>query len=256
MIKVLIIEDEVPAADQLSRMICAYDESIVIEGPLVSNAEIIAWFEHHERPHLIFSDIELLDGPVFHAFEKVKPETPIIFTTAYDQYAIEAFKTYGISYLLKPIEQIHLQQAMDKFWGFNKSFQKQNNLQVLEELKKLHFAPPIRYKSILNVNLSQGIYLLKVEEITCIRMEHGTPYAFKANGKKFPLSEQLTKLQEQLDPTRFFRLNRSDIIQVDAIEKIEKYFNDRLAVRIKGQSNAFISSTGKTPEFRKWLKAL
>ena len=106
--KVLIIEDEIPAGERLKGLIQEFNSSFELVGPLESNEEVINWFQANEQPGLIFSDIELLDGPVFYAFDKIRPKAPIIFTTAYDQYALDAFKTNGISYLMKPFDKEEL----------------------------------------------------------------------------------------------------------------------------------------------------
>lgn len=254
--KVLLIEDELPAADRLKAMIRKYDDRILIEGPLESNEAILGWFEQNEMPDLILSDIELLDGPVFLSFERLNPPAPIIFTTAYDQYTMKAFQTTGISYLLKPFVQEQLTAAMNKFRNLQQTFQTGIQQQLITELKKLHSKQAIPYKSRLNIKIGQDIYLLQVAEITCIRTKHGVPYAFKSTGKKLPLSEKISTFEEILDPNNFFRINRSEIVQADFIEKVEPYFNDRLAIRITGQKEVLITSAAKTPDFRRWINQL
>lgn len=251
--RVLIIEDEIPAAQHLWDLLKKYDKGLHLEGPLDSNTAIIGWFQKNEPPDLIFSDIELLDGPVFESLDQLYLSMPIIFTTAYDQYALEAFDTNGISYLLKPFEQKQLAKAMDKYQLLKKSFSDSDNGRLIEQIKQLHFNTGRAYKTRLNIKLGKGIYLLKVEEITCFRTHNGLPHAFKKDGKKYPLSHLLSELQELLNPNTFFRINRSEIVNMNFIEKIEPYFNDRLAVRIAGQKEVLVSSAGRTAEFRKWL---
>lgn len=254
--KVLIIEDEIPAAERLRDMVQKYDPNIEIEGPLDSNEVVINWFGQNPAPNLVFSDIELLDGPVFYSLERIDVGAPIIFTTAYDQYALDAFKTNGISYLLKPFEWEHFSSAMDKFQDLKKNFQGESNAQLIEDLKAIRSGQHSTYRSKLNIKMGQGMYLLNVKDIACVRTEHGQVQAFKADGKKIPLSNLISELQDELNPASFFRINRSEIVNANFIEKIEPYFNDRLAVTIRGQKAFLITSAAKTPEFRKWLNQL
>jgi DNA-binding LytR/AlgR family response regulator len=248
-----MIEDEIPAAHHLASMIKKYDGNILPEGPLDSNAAIVEWFRHNQQPDLIFSDIELLDGPVFQAFSQCLISAPIIFTTAYDQYTLEAFETNGISYLLKPFDLKQLSKAMDKFQLLKKGFSNTDNSQLIEKLKQLHLNTGQTYKTRLNIRIGNGIYLLQVTYISCIRMHNSLPHAFKKDGKKYPLSPLLAELEASLDPNTFFRINRSEMVNVNFIEKVEPYFNDRLAVSISGQKEVLITSAGRTPDFRKWL---
>lgn len=253
MMKILIIEDELPAARHLQDLLQSYGDDMELEGPIDSNAALLRWFRQNEPPDLVFSDIELLDGPVFEALAKLELHMPIIFTTAYDQYTLDAFETNGISYLLKPFDGEQLSKAMSKFHALKKSFIKSDNRQLIEQLRGLQLKGNPSYKKRLAIKLSKGIYLLKVEEISCIRIHAGLPHAFKKDGKKFPVSQSLTDLQELLNPDFFFRLNRSEFVNVDFIEKIAPYFNDRLAVSVAGQKEVLISSAARTPEFRQWL---
>jgi len=251
---VLIIEDELPAAERLCKLIIMYDDRILIKGPLESNIAILDWFKHNEHPDLIFSDIELLDGSVFNSLEAISFEAPIIFTTAYDRYALEAFKTNGISYLLKPFETAQFNGAMDKFELLKKSFQSDSANEVIAILKNLDLSQDIHYKTRLNVKIGKGMYLLNVDDIACIKTDHGIAYASKQNGKDLPLSNTISELQNDLNPAVFHRINRGEIININFIEKVETYFNDRLAVTVRGQKKLLVSSAGRTPEFRKWLK--
>lgn len=251
---VLIIEDELPAANRLQDLIWQHEQTVQIEGPLDSNEAVLQWFNSNGEPDLIFSDIELLDGPVFYALEQLALSVPIIFTTAYNQYALEAFQTSGISYLLKPFKLEELSKAMEKFRKLQKNFQRERHQQLIAALKEVHTSKIVSYKSRLVIKLSQGIYLLRVKDVTCIQTHHGVAYAYRVDGKKFPISEKLADLQEQLDPNQFFRINRSELIQVEYIEKVDSYFNDRLAINIKGQKKELITSAARTSAFRKWLQ--
>lgn len=254
--RVLLIEDEIPAAERLQTLILQYDRNMEIEGPLESNEAILNWMEKHEMPDLIFSDIELLDGPVFYALERMERQVPIIFTTAYNQYALEAFDSQGISYLLKPFELEDVKRAMAKYKALQKSFQPKPNHALITELKSMLSSQPAKYKTRLPIKTARGMYLLEVAEICCIKTENGILYAHKSDGKKVPLSIPVSQLQKELDPDSFFQINRSEIIHVSFIIRIESYFNDRLALLIKGQKEPLIASAARTPGLRKWLNQL
>ena len=254
--RVLLIEDELPAAERLKSLILQYDRNMEIEGPLESNEAILNWMKNHELPDLIFSDIELLDGPVFYALERMERQVPIIFTTAYNQYALEAFDSQGISYLLKPFELKDVKRAMAKYQALQKNFQSESNHDLIAELRSMLSGQKPRYKTMLPIKTAKGMYLLEVAEICCIKTENGILYAHTSDGKKVPLSITVSQLQKELDTDAFFQINRSEIIHVSFIIRIESYFNDRLALFIKGQQEPLIASAARTPGLRKWLNQL
>lgn len=250
--RVLIIEDELPAADRLVGLLKDYDASIEVVGVLDSNQSILAWYEVNSAPNLIFSDIELLDGQVFDSLKKVQITTPIIFTTAYEQYALKAFETSGISYLLKPYEQKEVDKAIEKY----KSFSTKNGIthEAINSLRNILSNTERQYKTKLSIKIGTGIYLLNINEITSVITQNGIAYAFKTTGKKLPLSGLLSEIMDTLNPNNFFRINRSEIVSAHFIEKIEPYFNDRLAIKIAGVEDKLIVSGARTPAFRKWLE--
>lgn len=251
--KVLIIEDELPAARRLVGLLKSYDPDIYIVGVLDSNKAIRKWADLNEQPDLIFSDIELLDGQVFDTLSELTLVAPIIFTTAYEQYALDAFDTNGISYLLKPFDLEQVAKAIQKYQSLKLRDTDNNTQQLLEELKNALSAKPKPYKTKLSVKLGKGMYLLDVNEISFITTANGLPYAFKGNGQKMPLSNLISELEQSLNPRIFFKINRGEIVNAHFIEKIESYFNDRLAISIKGSKNKLIVAASKTPAFRKWL---
>ena len=252
--KVLIIEDELPAARRLTQLLKSPGFDIELVGLVDSNESLLAWYETHEAPDLIFSDIELLDGQVFDGLQKMNWSTPIIFTTAYDQYALDAFNTNGISYLLKPFEEQSVKKAIDKYHSLKAT----NNIndEIISALKALFRQTNSTYKTKLSVKLGNGIYLLNISEISCITTENGLVYAHQLNAKKLPLPHLVSELEAMLDPQVFHRINRGDIVNAHFIEKIEPYFNDRMVVKVKGQTNQLIVSGGRTPAFRQWLKEI
>jgi DNA-binding LytR/AlgR family response regulator len=253
--RILIIEDEVPAAEKLRKMLIDQCPAAQLSGPARSIKEGLAWLRQHPLPDLIFSDIELLDGPVFQLFDQFKVTCPIIFTTAYDQFLLKAFQVNGIAYLLKPFTEEQLAEALAKyerlFGGTSDAFL---SPQVIADLKKALQPAAQSYRNRFAIKRSNGIVLLSVEEVSFIQSEDNVVLAYTDQGKRYPLNFTLTELEEQLDPARFFRLNRGAIVALAAIERIEPYFNDRLAVTVGGGADHLVTSAGRTPAFRKWVE--
>lgn len=249
--RVVVIEDEPPACEKLCEFIERYDREIQIAARLASVKESLVWFRENRQPDLVFSDIELLDGNVFHLFESGKVTCPIIFTTAYDQFWMQAFERNGIAYLLKPFDFGKFVTAMQKFETLKQNFvfaQKDFWREV-----QTNFAQP-KYKERFVVRVKGGIKLLETRSIAFIQMQNEIPFAFDAAGGKFPLSESLSQLEQVLDSKTFFRLNRSEIVNLNFIESLEPDFHDRLVVRLRNLNVRLVSSTNRTPNLRKWLE--
>jgi DNA-binding LytR/AlgR family response regulator len=249
--KVVIIEDEPPASERLSEFIERYDARIEIAAHLASVRDSLAWFGENRQPDLVFSDIELLDGNVFHLYETGKVACPIIFTTAYDRFWLQAFERNGIAYLLKPFDYEKFVAAMRKFEALRQTFisaQRDFWLEVQE-----NFRQP-RYKERFVVKVRGGIRLLETERVAFIQMQNEIPYAFDADGGKFMLNESLKELEQTLNPKIFFRLNRSEIVNLNFIETLKPDFRDRLIVKLRNSSARLVSSTNRTPLLRKWLE--
>jgi DNA-binding LytR/AlgR family response regulator len=249
--RVVIIEDEPPASEKLAEFIERYDREIQIIARLESVKDSLAWFNENRLPDLVFSDIELLDGNVFHLFESGKVACPIIFTTAYDRFWLQAFERNGIAYLLKPFAFEKFAAAMKKFETLRQNFvfsQKDFWSEVQASFKEP------KYKERFVIKVRGGIKLLETAQIAFVKMQDEIPFAFDAAGNKFPLNENLTELEQILDPKIFFRLNRSEIVNLNFIERLEPDFRDRLVVRLRNSSVKLISSTNRTPSLRKWLE--
>ncbi len=248
--RVVIIEDEPPASEKLLEFIERYDREIQIIARLESVKDSLIWFNENRLPDLVFSDIELLDGNVFQLFESGKVACPIIFTTAYDQFLLQAFERNGIAYLLKPFAFEKFASAMKKFETLRQNFvfaQKDFWREV-----QVSFKEP-KYKERFVIKVRGGIKLLETAQIAFVKMQDEIPFAFDAAGNKFPLNENLTELEQILDPKIFFRLNRSEIVNLNFIESLEPDFSDRLIVRLRNLNVRLISSTNRTPILRKWL---
>jgi two-component system, LytTR family, response regulator LytT len=251
---ILIIEDENVAIKQLKNHLFAIDHTLHVVDQLYSIADCESWFAKNQQPDIIFSDIELLDGNIFSFLDKHEVTSPIIFTTAYDQYLLKAFDTIGVAYLLKPFTEEQIKKALAKCVILKSENKKSYSEDIISSVKSaLKEISQNKYKQRLTIKLPSGLQLLPTANISLIKADGTLLHAYDFVGKKFPLTGTLLQIEEQLNPALFFRINRSEIINVDAIEKIENQSSDRLAVYLKGHKEVFTVSTSKTPSFRKWI---
>ena len=193
----------------------------------------------------------MLDGNVFEVFNNLKISAPIIFTTAYDQFLLQAFEKNGIAYLLKPFDYQKFSAAMEKFELLKNNFVAAQNDFLLEIQANLKQP---KYKERFVIKTRNGIQLLETKQISFIQMQDEIPFAFDAVGKKFPLNESLSNLEKVLNPNVFFRLNRSEIVNLNFIENLKPDFHDRLIISIKNLNIKLTSSTNRTPDLRRWLE--
>lgn len=248
--KIWIVEDEPIATKQLHTYLNRYDPGIEVTAFIESGAELKDHLKSQPLPDLIFSDIQLQDGDVFSALETTPVECPIIFATAYDHYVLQAFETSGIAYLLKPIEYEAVAAALQKYARLGRAFGSATHAQ----LTSLHVAiTGTEYRARLAVRRKSGIFLLKVEDIAYIKVQDEETSAFDGRGRVYPLKETLSALEQDLDPKRFFRLNRSEMVHVDFIERVEPHGKDRLLIRLSGHQVTLTASASKTPALRRWL---
>lgn len=253
MIQILIIEDEIPARNKLKRMIqeLGHDTDIMAE---LDSVESAVSFLSSKQPDVIFSDIELIDGNAFDIYNQVTISCPIIFTTAYDQFWENAFESNGIEYLLKPFSKERFIKAWDKFLRFrHKPFNEnellQNITKILEQ-KGNHS----NYRNRFTVHTNHGIYFLSITSISFFRAHEGLVFAFDDTGKKHVLSESiLKKIEKSLDPSEFFRINRSEIVHKQKVGSINYYNKNMLSIKIKGYDEYLITSQSQTALFRKWI---
>jgi len=251
MLRTIIIEDEKPSARRLQRMLL--DIGIEAEAMLHSVKESIQWFSTNEAPDLILLDIQLSDGLSFEIFEQVEVRSAIIFTTAYDEYALKAFKLNSIDYLLKPIDDEELKTAIDKF---AENQPKEHNLMVdISQIKKLLVNPLDRnYKKRFTIKIGQHLRVVETESVECFYSEHKATYLYTNDKKNYLLDQTLEQLEEQLDPVKFFRVSRKFIINVDAISDIISYTNSRLQIKLKHYADQeIIVSREKVKSFKNWL---
>ncbi len=247
----LIIEDEREAAIKLSGMIEKYDRNIIILDKIQSVKNAVIWLNNNETPDLIFMDIQLADGLSFEIFEQTIVKAPVIFTTAYNEYALKAFKVNSIDYLLKPIGQSELNQAVDKYKENNAP--KEISAQVFDTI--LHTLSK-RYKSKFLIKVGEHIKVFPVDDVQCFySMEK---YTFLQNnaGRDYAIAYSLDQIENLIDPAKFFRINRSFLVSFSAISNIVSYSNSRLRIDLKSNnSEDLIVSREKVQDFKKWLES-
>ncbi len=249
---VLIIEDEKPAARRLARLL--NELNVEVSQMLHSVAESIEWFQSNPHPTLIFLDIQLSDGLSFEIFEAVEVKSPIIFTTAYDEYALQAFKLNSIDYLLKPIDDEELAAAIRQF---EEQAPARQTLQVdFEDIKKLLVNPVEReYKKRFTVKVGQHLKMLPVDEIECFYSEHKGTYAYTHEGRNYLLDTTLEALESELAPETFFRVNRKFYVNIHYIKDIISYTNSRLQIKLqKYAEQDIIVARERVKDFKVWLE--
>ena len=249
---VLIIEDEKPSARYLQRML--EKQEVNVNQMLHSVEEAVAWFQNNEHPDLIFLDIQLSDGLSFEIFDSVEVNSAIIFTTAFDEYALQAFKLNSIDYLLKPIDETELQSAVKKYKSFKPS---PTNVQLnFEDIKKLLVNPVEReYKKRFTTKIGQHIKMISVDEIECFYSENKGTYAHTADGRDYLLETTLEQLEQELSPETFFRISRKFYININSIKDIIAYTNSRLQLKLNSfKEQEVIVARERVKDFKLWLE--
>lgn len=248
--KALVIEDEILASKHLLQVLEEVGDISVI-AVLESITETIEWFRKNQQPDIVFMDIHLADGSAFEIFKHTSINCPIVFTTAYDEYALRAFKVNSIDYLLKPIEPVDVQDALKKLKGLSGSDSLKTALKNLitsyEKTSKYrkHFLIPSKGDKLIPVQTS---------DLACFYINTGIVKAFSPDGKSYKFDYTLDELEEMLDPELFFRANRQYIISRTAIRDIDLWFNSRLSVNLKiAVPEKILISKARISEFKKWF---
>lgn len=250
---VLIIEDEAAAAGRLKKLLGKIDPLADVAAILESVEDAISWFRANPGPDLIFADIQLSDGICFEIFEAVDVACPVVFVTAYDEYAIRAFRVNSIDYLLKPVNPKDLERSIEKFrkLGTNGPAISGSRLETL--MNSLDIARN-EYKSRFLVKTGDAYHSVRSAEVSYICIEDQLPRLVTVNGHKFVLERSLDELEKMLDPKDFYRINRQMIIRADAVRSVHKWFNNRLKLElVPPWSGDVIVSRDKAGKFREWL---
>ncbi|WP_298521011.1 LytTR family DNA-binding domain-containing protein [uncultured Kordia sp.] len=245
--KALIIEDEIPSSRRLARKLMEQQVEVVAELSSVKSA--ISWLRNNEHPTVFFVDIKLGDGLIFEIFKAVKTSSYIVFTTAYDMYALQAFDYKSIAYLLKPISTEKLQEAIAKV----KNFHPIPN-QVEEVQNFIQYSKETAYKESFVVKVGRKIKIIKLAEIVCFYSEHNTTFIHTKNNQSFPVDYSLSHLETVLPTTTFNRVNRKFIVHKSCIQDIVSYTNSRLQIKLNNfKEQEIIVSRERVKDFKNWL---
>jgi len=256
--KILIIEDEPFARAELLRLLKDTGREFEILGQIDSVEESVQWLKTHPSPELIFLDIQLSDGLSFDIFRQVPVITPVIFTTAYDEFAIRAFQLNSIDYLLKPIRPEALENALNKLDAIRMAFNSPPDRPqpVIDNTKLETLLRMIShdYKSRILLKVGDQLRSVEMGEVAYFYAEDDVVFAMLRDKKRYIIDYTLNQLETQLDPEKFFRITRGCIAHVASVKKVSKYFNSRLAVELEPPTEEkLLVSRVNVPEFLKWL---
>jgi DNA-binding LytR/AlgR family response regulator len=247
---ILIVENEMPAAEKLIRQLKKLDKSIAVLGVIETVEETINRLQEKPQPDLILMDIQLDDGLCFEIFDTINVDTPVIFTTAYDEYTLRAFKVNSIDYLLKPIDEESLKKALGKYKKLytDNSPYRTDFRQLLNEFRN-------QFKSRFLIKIGDKFKSVAVKEISHFHICERNAFLNDSQGKDYGIDYSLDQLQGILDPRKFFRINRDCIINIEAISLMYSYSSSRLQVTLKNGKNneTYIVSREKVADFKKWI---
>lgn len=255
MYKVLIIEDEKPAAEWLRQLILKFDPQIRILAVIDSISGAEEWFQQQLAPDLVFMDIQLADGLSFEIFDRVKVPCPVIFTTAYEEYAIKAFKVNSVDYLLKPIAFKELESAFQKFKSQNQNVSVAPTV-TIELLNKVKEMLRKQYKNRFVIKVGEHLKSIPVEEILFFYSLDKATYLCTSDFRTYLIDYSLDRISELVDERRFFRINRKYILSNQSIADIVVYSNSRLKIKLQQPNEEpIIVSRDKVAAFKEWLDA-
>ncbi len=251
--KVLILEDEQPAAENMVRLLQAYDKNIRIEAILDSVKDVVEWLKSNARPDLIFMDIQVADGLCFEVFGQVQVSSPVIFTTAYQEYAIRAFKVNSVDYLLKPIDFKELTRAMEKYERLYTGNQAVPVVPegLIEQVRKMLEKPG---KNRFVIRVGEHLRTIGIGEICLFISQEKTTSAITCDNRSYVIDYSLDRLMEIIDNNQFFRISRKAIVSRDAISDIVIYSNSQLKIRLTVPvDEPLLVSRDKVSAFKSWL---
>lgn len=252
--KVLIIEDEAPAFRRLQKILEEVNPAIKIIEVIGTVEESVRWLQDNTAPDLIFMDIQLSDGLSFEIFEAVRITKPVIFTTAFDEYMLRAFKVNSIDYLLKPIKKEEVSRSLEKFNEMKTVFGGTSTLPDLNSLINRIRLDEKKHKSRFLVKKGEELISVEVSSVAFFHSRNGIVYLYTTNGSTYLVDFNLDELGQQLDPEKFYRANRQFVINYDAIKKTHKYHKGKLMVEMVRPTDEPITiSSEKATEFKEWL---
>jgi DNA-binding LytR/AlgR family response regulator len=249
--RIIIIEDEAPAANRLTKMLCEISDEIDIVKKMDSVETSARFLQSTPDVDLIFMDIQLADGLSFDIFKQVDVKAPVIFTTAFDQYSLKAFKVNSIDYLLKPIDEKELRQAVEKY---RQLYPRQGYNFSDKILKLVHDMNATRYKERLLIKRGQQLSYLKTEATAYCYAEGKLCYAVDFSNNKYLLENNLSQLEEQLQPNKFYRINRHLLVNIEAIDKVHTWLGGRLKLELMPSVKSdTVVSRERVNGFKEWL---
>lgn len=249
--RVLIIEDEMPAANRLAKLLKGIHDEMDVVSRLDSVESAVRFLRSGEEVDLVFMDIQLADGLSFDIFEQAQVKAPVIFTTAFDQYTLKAFKVNSIDYLLKPIDEKELQQAVEKY---RQLYDRKNNGFSDRIMKMIEDMNTARYRERLLIKRGQQLSYLKTELTAYCFADGKLCYAVDFSNNKYLLENNLSQLEEQLQPNKFYRINRHLLVNIEAVQKVHTWLGGRLKIELSPSSTAeTIVSRERVNGFKEWL---
>jgi two-component system LytT family response regulator len=247
--KILLIEDEPAAVRRLQKVLLEIDSRNEVIGALSSIESAVDWLLAHPAPDVILMDIHLADGSSFEIFDKVTVTAPVIFATAFDEYALKAFKVNAIDYLLKPIKKVDLEQALLRI---SKGVGKDNLGE--EFIQKLANAGLVKKNKRILIKMGQAIKLIELENVAYFYSRDKISFAVLPGNKRYPLDQSLDQLEQMVDPVHFFRINRQFMVKMEAIDEMIAYSKSRVKLKLNPptEEDAIVSKE-RSPDFKKWL---
>lgn len=250
--KILIIEDELHTANRLQQLIFEYNKDYEILASLTSIKASVEWLKQNNPPDLIFQDIQLNDGLCFEIYKEVDIASPVIFTTAYSEYALKSFELNSIDYLVKPYDFPDIKRVLDKFNNFSSLFQNPQ----FDDLKEMLTAKAIVPRKRFLIRLGDNYKAVNASNIAYVFSDGGLSFAYTFEGSKYLLDQSLSELSVQLDSEEFFRINRNCIVNNQSIQKISNWFNNRLKLQLTPVvKEDVIVSRDRVKDFKAWMGA-
>jgi DNA-binding LytR/AlgR family response regulator len=250
--KVLIIEDEPQAAQRLETLVKGIEPGVTILDKIDTVKRAVQWMKTNPSPDLIFMDIQLADGISFQIFEQCEIKSPVIFTTAYDAYALKAFKVNSIDYILKPVDKDELQSAFLKFRNLTGNVS--GTKVVLENIEQAVQMLTKKFKTRFVIKVGEHLRTVEVSSILYFFSRDKATFCYTTDNRQLILDFTLEELEEMVDPSQFFRINRKFLVASQSIQDIISYTNSRLRLMVKGSSdNDIIVARERVQEFREWL---
>lgn len=257
--KVLIIEDEFRNYNRLRRKLTTYDPTMVVEGPLKSVEETRQWLATHHgalAPDLVFADIRLSDGVSFDALDILDAASKLVFTTAYDEYALKAFQYNGLAYLMKPIEEEELRETLDRIRNLceKRPETESADLQGLKTILTQMRTDSYQFRERFLIPYKDGFEVVNVNDVSFISTEYKDTRVYLRTRKCYSLSMSLDELERQLNPHHFFRVNRQYIVHIDCINGLKTYFGGKLRVQLQGYDDVeLMCSRERASLLKEWL---